>query len=456
MVNIEKIINVVDAVCDCIPVVSSFTNGTQLLYKLARKVDATANPVNTTWRDDVKIHVINKSKFECLIAMIPIIGNLTNLIAFIIIGLRDQLMYSVVSSNTESIKLHLARHPLNDNQKAKRILGQAAFSSKPEVFELIFKSRTWDIHSVIEALRSCWCPNESKEENANLILDYYDKHLNNSDILEDHTYAITSILKDFIKAGRAQTASRILNILPQCDFARFEEILAIHSYRSYSSFRSKEGVLTEDQIEGIISRCKPCTLKKFTEYCRKVHNEAESLGRDVDSNNNYNQQYHPNREKLNKHEIMNDFYEVHNGIIQKLLNLVTEIEQSSLIDSLSSLANNGEIQLLEMFLVKYENQLTSEDKLSIIRKTRQSFFENGSALKGLKHFFTKYNHDLTDEQCMELLQWFSEPPFNNTPIIEKIIEIRPSLETNFGSQLEEIKNKCKKNGFVIANYTHHE
>src|SRR5271154_2714689 len=105
MVKLQKIIKVVDAICDCVPVVSSITNGTQLLYKLARKTDTTANPVKTTWKDDIKIHVICKDKFHCKIGMIPIIGNLATLVHAIIEGLRDDLMYAVINSKIEVIKL---------------------------------------------------------------------------------------------------------------------------------------------------------------------------------------------------------------------------------------------------------------------------------------------------------------------------------------------------------------
>jgi chemotaxis regulatin CheY-phosphate phosphatase CheZ len=350
-------------------------------------------------------------------------------------------MCAVIRNEVELVKLHLARHPLSDNPKATDILRQSAFSSKPEVFKLILDSRSWNFDYVIDALRGCWCPNEKTEENAKLILDYCDKHFN-SYIPEEETSSIIRILKAFIEAGMTETASRILKILPQCDFKRFDGLLANYSYRSYELLSSPKDLgLTQGQIEGIMSRCKPCTLKELTEYCSKVNVESKTLERDVDFRNKYHD------EKLNKLEIMNDFFDVHTGIIQKLLDLVTEFENSDLIDSISRLANNGNIQLLEKLLVKYEKQLTIEDKLSIIKKTKKSLFENGPALSGLEYFFSRYNRELTNEQCLGLLEGFSKPPFNNISIVEKIIEMRPRLEINFGSQLEEIKNKCNENRY---------
>lgn len=62
-------------------------------------------------------------------------------------------------------------------------------------------------------------------------------------------------------------------------------------------------------------------------------------------------------------------------------------------------------------------------------------------LKGLEFFFTKYQHEFTDEQCLDLLKWFSEPTYNNMPIIETMIAVRPRLATTFGSEIEEIKDR---------------
>ena len=78
MVDVRNIIQISDAILDCIPFLSTLSNGIELLWKLARKVDATANPVNPSWKNDIKLHLISKSKIECLTGMIPIFDDIVS------------------------------------------------------------------------------------------------------------------------------------------------------------------------------------------------------------------------------------------------------------------------------------------------------------------------------------------------------------------------------------------
>ena len=431
MINTEKVINVVDAVCDCIPIVSTFTNGAQLLYKLACKVDANANPVNATWRDDVKIHVMNKSNRDCLIGLVPVIGNLMNFVNFILFGLRDQLMYSVIESKTELVKLHLERHPLIDNPNAKKVLAQSAASSSIEVFNLILESRNWDMDSIVFAVSELVLP----EENANLLLNYFDKDFKNSEIPETEACKLIHISEKYISSEKVATASRILNMLPQCEFSSFQEILSKCS-------------LTKDQVNGILDRCKPFKLEMLTEYCKKVSAALKTLEKEVDSKSNGIAQCNecisnlkiknPSedlshldkyiRVKLDKQELINGFYEIHAEIIEKLLNLVNETKNASdLVDLLSSLVNEGSVPLLKKVLEKYENQLSVDDKLNVLKKIKIRLYEY-DALDGLAYFFRRYHLDFTDHQCSTLIESFPNDREISEPFIKKMIEIRPSLD----------------------------
>lgn len=331
MPSIEKVIKVVDAVCDCLPVVSTITNGAQLIYKLARKVDAAANPVNTTWKDDLKIHFINKDKHDCLIAMIPVIGNITSFIFFILDGFRDHLKQAVCRSNTEVVKLYLARHPLSDDKRGKNILEQAAFSSLPEVFNLILSAVEWSCQSLIEALPGVLGPDDKQERNAISILEKYGRKEQIPALIEDQIKGVVRILNEYINANRLETAGRILSILPECDFNNFKEILLNYSFTSHDSLRSEEGVLSNELIDPIINRC-IITQVQLEEYCRDIRNKKRSLEKNIDSENRFNGKYGSGKPQLDKNSIVNEFCKVHRGTVQKLLNRV--VNPTTTIDNL--------------------------------------------------------------------------------------------------------------------------
>jgi len=443
--NTLKFIKVVDNICDCIPLVSTLTNGAQLLYMLVHKVDAVANPVKTSRVDDIKIHVLTKFKSDNLRGMVPIFGNMYRLAEWIIRAksrifkevLPDQFLRAIVNNNEEAVSLYLANHPLKNEEKAIKALRQSVSCSNPKVFKLILDSREWDIHAVMVALNSCWwAPNYSREANANLILDYFEDHFNNSDIegriSRRRIGVFIDLFEDFVKADRAETASRILGILPtasrilgilpECNFELFEDVLVERSH-------SKEGVLTDEQVQTIINLCSTVTLKQLIHFCNRVQRRGKN-------------------------------HEVHEKIIQELLDKIEEGENhSEIVDAMFHVTKNGNINTRELFLEKYGDQLTVEDKLSLIKRAAPSLlfmqsvassaaasppYDGDSALRVLEYFFTEYNHEFSDEACIDLLQQFSEDKYEDySLVVEKIIEIRPDLETEFNDQLEEIRVNCK-------------
>ncbi len=220
----------IDAVLDCIPVVSTLTNGAQLLYKAARKVDATANPIapGRSWKTDLKIHVISKPSGECGFCMIPFVGNidgLANLIMRIMEGLKDHLISVVCRSNTEVVKLAIANGHLDnttDHERARRILGQTVYSSNFETFNLIFNSRDWTQSEVIEALPLY--PLQVQDKMVNAMLDYY--HKNNLGADEPTEYPSHCIIRAFgayVKANKGELADRILGLLSTGSTYAFEK-----------------------------------------------------------------------------------------------------------------------------------------------------------------------------------------------------------------------------------------
>lgn len=201
MVTIGRIIKVVDAICDCLPGVSTLTNGIQLLYKRTRKVDTACNPNGASLADKIKIHLINKTKFDCLMGLLPFFGNFVNAIYYVKFGLTRELTTAVVTNNIEVVKLYLANYPLQNDKKAEKILSQAAFSSNVELFNLILNSRQWNSQAIVNALNSVWFNPETREEEiANKLLDY------GCDI---HGTDLTRVITAFRNAGKIETAQRI-------------------------------------------------------------------------------------------------------------------------------------------------------------------------------------------------------------------------------------------------------
>ena len=176
MVGFEKIVKSADAVLNCIPIVSTVSNAAQAMYKSANRVD-TLNPVAPGLKTSIKIHVLSKNNSDYFFAAIPILGNLRalgELIGFILNGFTDDLMRAVCLNNAEVVHLCLGNNPLNDPDRADRILRQAAFCSSNEVFRKVLNHRDdWSAKNFVNALKGPRFGNsDARALNANDILDF--------------------------------------------------------------------------------------------------------------------------------------------------------------------------------------------------------------------------------------------------------------------------------------------
>lgn len=424
-----RVVKVADAICDCLPGVSFLTNGLQLLYKQARKVDTASNPNGKGWTADIKIHVLNKTTADCLFGMIPFLGNLINLVEFALQGLRRELLTAVVRSNAEVVTLYLANHPLDCPKRAGKILGQAAFSSNPEVFSLILQSRQWNVHEIVGALRSCWCPNDNSEQNANKLLDYYHAHFPEPVARnESEEASLRYILRSFLDANRMKTAERLIEILPQSNFGELADMLATYSFASMSSF-SKRGTLTSKNIEGILSRTSQITVKGIQAYCEKVHTQKTMLSGDIKFENSYGRTYQQNFVERDREKILADFYKVHMQILTAMLPQVAEESSAStIVCALSSLASKGELEFLKPLLAKYEGQLTAEDKLQLLSDIREGYEEETvqEAHKASEFLFNRYSGAFTDDQYAQLLKRLSKG-YRNAHMLQLAQKARPHI-----------------------------
>ena len=192
MVRFIKVVNVLDKITDWIPIVSTFKNAGILIYQCVHKVNKVANPVKTSWTDDIKIHVLSKSELLAGTAMIPFFGNFVLLlqnVKHVITGrstagllqkgyLREasrRWHYGTKKHYYEITALYLARNPNRSEKKLAKPLRFAADNNK-EVFELILNSRNWSDQTIKDTLKYT-----KTTEFAKLILDKYKHTLSNED-----------------------------------------------------------------------------------------------------------------------------------------------------------------------------------------------------------------------------------------------------------------------------------
>lgn len=219
MVRFIKVVNAFDKVIDCIPIASSIKNAGILLYQRIHKVNKVANPVNTSWKDDIKIHVLSKDDFIARIAMIPVIGNLTALSYHLsdaidkargmwLLGPKGYLAeatrafsWSLKKHNLEVVALYLARNPNRPEEKLKNALRFALVAGKEEIVKLILDSRTtWSSDSIEYVLKFA-----KDTKTANIILEKY------SNILTDKQAG--SVLSSFAGRFFSEDNSSLIKLL---------------------------------------------------------------------------------------------------------------------------------------------------------------------------------------------------------------------------------------------------
>ncbi|MCE5293390.1 MAG: hypothetical protein LLF94_02090 [Chlamydiales bacterium] len=207
MTNYLKLVKSIDRVTDYIPVVSTVKNAGILLYQLVHKVNNAAAPLNTSWTDDVKIHVLSKDRSAALIAMIPVIGNLTTFSVnaqndaakanrMIIIGgpmgylaeASRRWSVSLKTHSQEVAALYLARNPNRPLATMEKSLKFAVACDNKPVIKLIVDSRNdWSTEGIIEALKHSRTPQTST-----YLLDNFLQKVKASDMGQVLEYVLSS------------------------------------------------------------------------------------------------------------------------------------------------------------------------------------------------------------------------------------------------------------------------
>jgi hypothetical protein len=336
VISFKKIVKVADAICDCVPVVSTITNGLQLIYKTVRKVDGAANPHHAGRAEDIKIHVLSKTKISSYIGLLPVIGNVCRLLALLVNLPHGNLKKALMNDDSEIVDLCLARRPLSncDMNKAVDKLRLAAYSSKPEILKRILGARKdWDVNACTQALRSCRTIHENGEENVLIIVEYY-RNLKNTGVTEglslDESFDLLGgkrIKEMFIHFHeKPETANRILDLLPPCDFKHIQDILLKHAYR----FHKNNAVLTEQQIQTIIDRCRSCTPEQLKEYFRSLQQKAAKFAKIAPTFVH---------SRLDAKQNIKDFYKVQSSIICRMVNKMEFKNEDQMISLMHESAN---------------------------------------------------------------------------------------------------------------------
>ncbi len=345
MTNFGKIVQTVDAVLNCIPIVSAVNCAAQALYKLAHKVD-TLNPVAPGLKTSLKIHILNKNNRALFFQSIPILGNLLALgylIISILKGFGDDLVQAVCRNDKEVVHLCLASNPLSDPGKAERILRLAAHSSNNETFLMILNHRQdWSSESLMGALKHCWGSRENTELNANRILDYWEEHKHVLDV--NKVPGGIRALHAFLVYDRMALVDRVIGILPDdVPFVYMQDILVHFSCPQYNSKDEvvKTGVLTEEQRNALIAKSVKPSLDQLKDYYRLVGYSLKNM------------------------KTAANYRETHFDTLNRLLGLA-QLRTVEIGDFIGRALAYDEFAFIESLVAKYERQLSAESKATIL------------------------------------------------------------------------------------------
>lgn len=217
MANIAKVVSVVDAVCNCTPILSTIACSAQLLY-LAYRVNGVTHPPQGI-ATEIKLHVVNKSSFELVMGVIPLIGNLYHFATLVINGFRDQLRTAICSCKLEAVQLCLANRYLENSDY--KPLWFATKYSNPEILGSILDSREWTEHDLVTELREL--PNLSPNDALKVtqIIEYCEQKF--GPVLKDASELIfdnIQSIEKFRKAGKIEFADRLIAMLPKTNQPR--------------------------------------------------------------------------------------------------------------------------------------------------------------------------------------------------------------------------------------------
>lgn len=219
MTDFQKTLYVADAICDCIPLVSTVTNVSEALYKLAHRVDA-VSPVTPGRATSLKIHVLHKDLLDCCVGAIPLFGNVVRLLQLVIRALRgsticDPLHAAIVRDNQELLHLSLGNRALTPEEAGAMLSIASAYPNPETVRKILRHSDDFTAEVLILNLNPQQRADASTAAKATAILDRWDV-LGRQ--LPGRFFAIPTVLsaaRPFLDNHNPSLASRILGILPE-------------------------------------------------------------------------------------------------------------------------------------------------------------------------------------------------------------------------------------------------
>lgn len=388
-----NLINKVDAVCDCIPLVSTLTNTALLLLKLAMKVNLVANPVSPGLKDDIKMYAIYKSKAEYFWGMIPLFGNIVSLLDLLFGRFdtqNDLIIRAIIRKDVEKVKVHLARYPNEPESKMERYLSKAVYSSSPEIVSLLLKSREWSQASLALSLTR-FPDTDHAEENNNLILDYLDRF---DQIPLESEYKFQDSFIEFAKKGCLKTAQRFLKYLSE----RALKTVLKHIFLNTAYCRNERvGVtLYLDQIHDIINKLGSIDIGLFQSYLTRTSLDYDLLIFDLNL-------YKKNDDK----PLVEAFFEDHSQLTYRLLNKLTPIISNENVCWLIAYAiNTGVTPLVTILMDKFEDRLSHEDRIKALENCFLTTLQRPKVAITFKHFYTTYCLDISKERLDELKNFY--------------------------------------------------
>ena len=421
MNNLEKTVKIVDGFLNCIPVVSTVTNGMKAMYRSAYKVD-TLNPATTgktpSLLATIQIHVLNEDSKDLWIASAPFIGNGIKLIEFvknIISGFEDDLTKAVRQNKPEIVKLCLANGMLD--KRADSVLRAAAADSTEEIFQLIlWHKQDWGTRSLANALP--FCANgeqytETQLANAQNILQYHankgSAQLHPSDV--DAKNRCIPVLVKFFMIRKITLAQQVLKMIPDTSLPDIAGVLTAYS----QALKNSDNQNIEGNTSSPTERNGKASIQQLKAYFDLLAKAPKTSNRSTEL-----------------------------AILDLLLDRAT-LSEDELMQFINYTLSCNDMDLIKYFILKHHDDLPENAPNAILKTlldSKKSFAEKLQLLRALfleddsEAFIPLFAQcaSFKDEYCIELIA--TNPPLANIlPFAAFIAEKRSDLNARINDRL---------------------
>ena len=284
MVRPIKVIQAVDKVLDCVPLVSTAKNiGIRLYQKTHKANEAAAKtlPMDVSWKDDLKIHMLTKETHVW--SFIPIVDDVCNFIKHIVDSFRKKspqgYLSRIVTGNkghlsglnqSEALHLYYARNQDREGVKfTKPLRAAAALRDNESTFlKNLLYFRVWETDVLLDAVE-----HSTTFKSTKLIIDRAQElHLPSKADDEKAKTAIHSLAqKGSTENENVQSINYILGKYSYLDFEKdnFRSSL-MATLMQGNKFKAQADSVDAKAFVEVVVKLYSNNLEKFVEFAPKL------------------------------------------------------------------------------------------------------------------------------------------------------------------------------------------